>query len=757
MKIITKVVANRLKHTLPDVIDLEQSAFVQGRLITDNALIAMECFHWLKKKKKGKNGVMALKLDMSKAYDRIKWIFVEKVLSAMGYPSRMVEFIMRCVSSVSYQILINGQPSRSFTPERGLRQGEPLSPYLFILCADVFSGPIHKDVATKELNGTKVARQTPQISHLFFADDSLLFSRANTTEARKILNILATYQQASGQVVNLDKSEASFSRNVSNEDKNMICEMMGVKAVEAQSRYLGFPVPFGRSKKVIFSFVIDRVWKKLKGWKEKCLSKAGKVTLIKAIAQAIPNYILSCYIMPEVCCKEIDSMLAKFWWGSREESKKFHWLSWERLSKAKSKGGMGFRGFKEFNKAKLGKHCWRLINGESSLLEDVLRSRYYLRGNFLNANVGYQPSYAWRSIISARDTVDLGGKWIIGNGEKVKIWEGKWLADFTKIRSRNDECALAQDAVVKDLIDPNTVQWNRELICCSVGPAEARKIDSIPLSIRHPDDNLVWHWEKDGNYSLRSAYHVLCDDKSRQLPGPSSSMDDKVWKEIWRAPIPNKIKNFLSRLARDILPTRANLYKKGINLDMAYPLCNQAVETSSHLFMQCNFVRLILFASQLGSHIPEAVELNCWILNWLTCKDMLGTQLFCTLLWKLWFARNQCVFKCIVADPVSLANNAMCYVQDYISANPRRQQQSSPQASVNVETQLNSMFSMFVDAGCFVNGHTGWGLILKTKRELLFSVLAGEKTFMWNLSWLKPWEFGGVYRLQLTKDFQVLQ
>ncbi|WJX27814.1 hypothetical protein P8452_16597 [Trifolium repens] len=385
MKIVTKVIANRLKHTLPDVVDIEQSAFVQGRLISDNALIAMECFHWLKKKKKGKKGMMAIKLDMSKAYDRIEWSFVNQVLTSMGYSPKFVELIMRCISSVSYQILINGQPSATFYPERGLRQGDPLSPYLFILCADVLSGLLHKASISKNLHGIKVARSAPQLSHLFFADDSLLFSRANSDEARTIMKILKTYQNASGQVVNLDKSEASFSQNVPIIDKNSICNMMGVKAVEAQSRYLGFPIPFGRSKKVIFSFVMDRIWKKVKGWKERCLSKAGKETLIKAVAQAIPNYILSCYKMPIGCCKEINAMLAKFWWESNDEKKKIHWMSWERLSKSKHTGGMGFRGMEEFNKALLGKHCWRLVGGECSLLEKVLRSRYYPHGDFMTA------------------------------------------------------------------------------------------------------------------------------------------------------------------------------------------------------------------------------------------------------------------------------------------------------------------------------------------------------------------------------------
>jgi hypothetical protein len=135
---------------------------------------------------------------------------------------------------------------------------------LFILYVGVLSALFHKAARAKEIHGIKVARLAPQLSHLFFADDSLLYTRANNHEATKILSILQVYQQASDQVVNLDKSEASFSRNVQIDDKNIICNIMGAKTVEAQSRYIGFPIPFGRSKKIVFPFVIDRVWKKKK-------------------------------------------------------------------------------------------------------------------------------------------------------------------------------------------------------------------------------------------------------------------------------------------------------------------------------------------------------------------------------------------------------------------------------------------------------------------------------------------------------------
>lgn len=124
--------------------------------------------------------------------------------------------------------------------------------------------------------------------------------------------------------MNLDKSEASFSRNVRDEEKEMICNWMGVKTVTNHAKYLGLPVVFGRSKNEIFAMVVVRVWKKLKGWNERDLSRDGKEVLIKTVAQTIPSYIMSCYKILESCCKEIESMLTKFWWGSKDGEREVH-------------------------------------------------------------------------------------------------------------------------------------------------------------------------------------------------------------------------------------------------------------------------------------------------------------------------------------------------------------------------------------------------------------------------------------------------
>ncbi|XP_058783870.1 uncharacterized protein LOC131658613 [Vicia villosa] len=471
MKVVTKVIANRIKELLPEIISEEQSAFVKGRLITNNALIAMDCFHWMKNKKVGKKGVMALKLDMSKAYDRIEWDFVVGTLEAFNFPT----------------------------------------------------GMIHKAAASKDLHGIQVARKAPVISHLFFADDSLLFLRANEEEADIILQLLQTYQQASGQVVNIEKYEVSFSSNVSEASR----------------------------EKVVFSLVVEKVWKKVKGWKEGFLSKAGKEVLIKAVAQAIPTFIMSCYKLPDCVCDEIESILSRFWWGSKEGERKIHWMSWDKLDRSKSDGGMGFLGFRDFNTSLLSKQFWRLWQGEGSLLERFFKGRYYPRSSIAEAGLGYKPSYAWRSIYSSRDAVLRGSIWRIGNGERVKIWTNNWIPSLPGFKPLSPLVPQNTDVLVSSLIDSDLCCWKMDSLRELFGDSDVAHIASIPISKVVLEDKLVWNAEKHGDSSVKTSYHLLGNARRSSIPGPSVSDEEGFWKLLWGAPIENKIKEFLWR-SKDI-------------------------------------------------------------------------------------------------------------------------------------------------------------------------------------------------------------
>lgn len=183
------------------------------------------------------------------------------------------QWIMLCVETVDYSVLVNGNVTGPIILGRGLRQGDPLSPYLFIICAEGLSALIRKAEARGEINGAKICNNAPIILHLLFAYDCFLFFRATSNQALKMRSILSIYEKASGQAVNLQKSEFFCSRNVSRADHNNIANILGVHAVLGTGKYLGLPSMIGRSKKATFNFIKDRIWKKINYWSSKVFQK----------------------------------------------------------------------------------------------------------------------------------------------------------------------------------------------------------------------------------------------------------------------------------------------------------------------------------------------------------------------------------------------------------------------------------------------------------------------------------------------------
>lgn len=176
--------------------------------------MAYEMTHFLKNKQKGRDGYLSLKLDMSKAYDRVEWGFIQAMMLKLGFHHDFVGLIMKCVKSVKYHINVNNELTEIIIPGRGLRQGDPLSPYVFLICAEGFSSLMHQAKISNHIQGIKVCNGAPSVSHLLFADDSLIPMKATTASAHRLNCILDLYEACSGQKINKDKSSIMFSRNV---------------------------------------------------------------------------------------------------------------------------------------------------------------------------------------------------------------------------------------------------------------------------------------------------------------------------------------------------------------------------------------------------------------------------------------------------------------------------------------------------------------------------------------------------------------
>lgn len=350
-KVIAKILVSRLMPLLANLVSPYQSTFIPDRWIAKNQLIVQELLHSFKRRKV-KGGFVAVKVDLQKAYDRVNWTFLKEVLIKFGFHEIFINWIMQCMSTVSFSILLNGGISKHFLPTRGLRQRDPLSPYLFILCQEVPSRLIEREYAIGALHGVKMNPSGPAFTHVMYTDNLMLFAKASTREV-KILDVcLEKYCLWSGQLINRDKSGLIFSKLVPRDKSRAIKWELNMKKITQPTTYLGAPLFSSRNCTRDFKFLHERLESRLKGWRYKSLSWVGRNALIKSVAQALPTYTFFCFDIPTTVC----AAFRRFWWNPKKESGNFlAWKSWDKLCLPKYMGGLGFKKAKKFNEALLAK------------------------------------------------------------------------------------------------------------------------------------------------------------------------------------------------------------------------------------------------------------------------------------------------------------------------------------------------------------------------------------------------------------------
>ncbi|GAU34270.1 hypothetical protein TSUD_321160 [Trifolium subterraneum] len=374
-KIVSKVIVERLKECVASLVSPYQTGFVPGRNIHENIVAAKEMAHTMNYMK-GRNGAFAVKVDLSKAYDKLSWEFIWKVLVEIKFSEPLINIIMHSISSVMTNVKWNDTRTDFFRPQRGIRQGDPISPYLFVLCMDKLSHIILQAVEEGKWRGIKAGRNGPMISHLMFADDLLLFGSASVDQMRCVVDSLNLFCSMSGQEVSQDKTSVMFSRNVERSLRTKLLSITGYKETSNFGKYLGVPLHGRALKKADFQYLLDQASMKLSLWKANHLSFAGRVTLAKSVIEAIPNYPMMSSLIPKACLDEIQRIQRNFIWGDTEQKRKYHAIGWEKIVVTKDMGGLGMRKLDIMNKTCLCKLGWKLQAGGDALWCSVLRGKY---------------------------------------------------------------------------------------------------------------------------------------------------------------------------------------------------------------------------------------------------------------------------------------------------------------------------------------------------------------------------------------------
>jgi hypothetical protein len=349
----------------------------------------------------------------------------------------------------------------------------------------------------------------------------------------------------------------------------------------ADFKYLGMPTQIGHSKQTSFNYIMDKVRNKLKGWKERNLSYAGKSILISAVIQALPTYVMSCFLLPKVICDQIEQTMCRFWSGSRDRHQKIHRKAKKSIFKSKLAGGMGFRDMHLFNIAMLAKQVWRLQTNPHSLLAQCLKAKYYPNSDIIHAPRSRSASYAWQSIYQAIDTIKKGSCWKVGNGQSIKIWEDNWVIGQNGYKILTPYNGQPNTSKVSDIINEGSSRsWNHGLIDQTFFSFKGTLIKQIPLIEEPIEDQLMWPHAKDGCYMVKSGYNLLSQwSNANDTSSAHPNSQDKTWKKLWSLHTIPRHKFLIWRIIQKVVPVRSELSKREVNCNVLCPRCLMKEET----------------------------------------------------------------------------------------------------------------------------------------------------------------------------------
>lgn len=581
-KCISKILANRIKSSLEDIVDQTQNAFIPGRRISDNILLTQELFKNYHRQV-GKPRC-AVKVDIKKAYDSVNWNFLLEVLHRFGFPNQMVQWIRECISTPCYSIILNGQNHGFFKAKKGLRQGDPISPYLFTLVMQVLSVMIKRRIDEDGRFRYHAKCEELKITHLSFADHLFLFSLGDPWSVQILKDALDEFGAASGLWLNHEKSNVFFCK-VSGDNKMLIRDILGVSEGFLPVKYLGVPLISTRLWHADCMPLIDKVRKRIGAWQNKWLSYAGRLQLAISVLGSLQVYWGSVFILPVSVSKMIEKLIRNFIWGGVDLAQGKAKVSWKDVCVPKMEGGLGIKPLLIWNQALMAYHVWSVVSNRQSLWVKWIHT-YRLRGkSFWEVKIPWDASWSWRRILNLRAAFRPYIKTLVGDGTTTFFWHDYWILNGplgTSVSAREIiSMGSSMEAKVADCVVEGQWVWPQGVL------NKFNELREIPVTILgNRSDRVVWR-NRSGVHSDFRTGVVWQDIRTRH-----SRVD--WWHLVWYSSSIPKHSFILWLAIRKKLMTqdRMQLWQSGDELRCVF--CELQKDSVEHLFFDCKFTKEVM-------------------------------------------------------------------------------------------------------------------------------------------------------------------
>eukprot|EP00253_Pinus_taeda_P004733 PITA_04733 len=560
---------------------------------------------------------MLLKIDLSKAFDSISWEYTQKILRAFGFASSWIRWISSLISSMFFSILINGVPSSTFRPSRGIKQGDPLSPFLLVIMAEGLGRSINSAILSRNLKGITL-HQAPTISHQQFVDDNMIFGHSSVQEAHTLNALLDNFSKASGVLINKVKSQIFFF-NTHPTTQREIARILGFSIASLPSKYLGVPLIASALKHSSWTNLLEKLEAKLFLWTHHALNMSSRQVLIKAVLQSMPLYLFSILAVPKWVLKAIKKLQRNFLWGSSGPNRKWALVKREKVCLPKNVGGIGRRDPEHSNMIMGAKIWWKWLSYPNIPWARIWTANYAnnlpLEERIRMSEIS-KGSAMWNSAILHRDLIQKHSFWEVKDGCTTRFWMDSWkqFPSLTKGGDSSEKRSLAEELQKRKILK------------------EVAK------------DKLRWGYEEKGTFTTKEAYHIILKD---QL------IKDKLWEKIWNPPIWPKISTFLWLLSHNRILTWDNLRKRKFAGPSICVNCKLEEESVVHLMQICPFGRRLW--EKIAFRCPKEGrvlgDINNTLRNWpqkpYQCNilNILWQIVLGILMWNIWKERNRRIFK----------------------------------------------------------------------------------------------------------------